>query len=524
MKRDETGANSALIAILGTLMVGLASFVVWLLRLKPQAPHEKPALQADTTAGGITQSGPDAVVVARPAPQPGSQPIPLGGPQPSKASQATGQSLGPSRGSAGLEPAPAAPEDGQANTRWTAPTRYLAGVGLVLSILGVIYYSRQTLTLLIFAALIAILARPAMGFLHRRLRFPVGLSVIVVYLTIALLLFGLPLLIVPNIIQGINSLLTVDWPGMVQNITQWLEQAAAQASSMPLVGGLVSSPIQSVADFAGGLVSGTPQPVASNVTVESLLSDLGQAVGLLRSVLGPLVSGVVSFIFLLLISLQMSLAGDEVRGWIMSAVPLRFESEINALLDRITLIWSSFLRGQFALMVVMGVLVWLMNLALGTPQALLLGLLGGLLEIIPSLGPTLAAVPAALLALIFGSAHFSGLDPVIFMLIVIIGYILLNLLENQVLVPQILGDAVSLPPLIVLVGVTIAGAQAGIAGIFLATPIIASGRELFHFVYDKIVEIPEEEPPEEEKPSVRDRVAAFAGRMRLPFRRRAEPA
>jgi predicted PurR-regulated permease PerM len=126
------------------------------------------------------------------------------------------------------------------------------------------------------------------------------------------------------------------------------------------------------------------------------------------------------------------------------------------------------------------------------------------------------------LALLFGSAHFPGLNPAIFMLIVIAGYILLNLLENQVLVPQILGDAVNLPPLIVLVGVTVAGAQAGIAGIFLATPMIATGRELFTYVYDKIREVPDIQPPEEDKPSLRDRFLALTGRFRLPSRRTAE--
>jgi len=108
-------------------------------------------------------------------------------------------------------------------------------------------------------------------------------------------------------------------------------------------------------------------------------------------------------------------------------------------------------------MVVLGLLTWLLNVILGTPQAILLGLLAGLLEVVPSLGPIIATTPAAILALIFGSSVFTGLNPWVFMLIVILGYVLLQAIENQVLVPKILGNAVNLPPLIVLVGVTIAG-------------------------------------------------------------------
>jgi hypothetical protein len=102
---------------------------------------------------------------------------------------------------------------------------------------------------------------------------------------------------------------------------------------------------------------------------------------------------------------------------------------------------------------------------------------------------------------------------------VILGYVLLNLVENQVLVPQILGEAVSLPPLIVLIGVAIAGATAGIAGVFLATPIIATGREILDYVYEKIIQSPESEPPEEDQPSLIDRLRRFVGRINLPFRR-----
>ena len=521
MQGNGTQARPVLIVALSTLIVGVASFVVWILRLKPRESEEKPTTQMPNhRPAPYSATGSDGTPATHPVVQPEPVPSATGDPAVWRASPGATAPPGPPYIDAGSTPAVTAPF--AAATHWTAPTRYLAGVGLVLAFLGLVYYSRQTLTLLIFAALIAILARPAMGFLHKRLHFPTGLAVVIVYLAIGALLFALPLLIVPNLVQGINSFLGIDWQGIVQRLAEGLDQTAALASATPLVGGLVSGPIQSLADFLQNLLTGMPETAAGNVTMEGILSSLGQAVGLLVNVLGPLVSGIISIVFLLLISLQMSLAGDQVRGWIMNVVPPRFETEIGSLLDRISLVWVSFLRGQFALMVVMGILVWLMNLALGTPQALLLGFLAGLLEVIPSLGPTLAAVPAALLALLLGSAHFPGLNPVIFMLIVIAGYVLLNLVENQVLVPQILGDAVNLPPLIVLVGVTIAGAQAGIAGIFLATPVIATGRELFTYVYAKIREVPDREPPVETGPSLRDRLLGLVARIRLPARRRVE--
>ena len=176
-------------------------------------------------------------------------------------------------------------------------------------------------------------------------------------------------------------------------------------------------------------------------------------------------------------------------------------------------------------MVVMGLLTWLLIVILGTPQAALLGLLAGLMEVVPSLGLILATIPPAILTLIFGSSVFRGLNPWVFMLIVILGYVLLQAIENQVLVPKILGNAVSLPPLIMLNGVTIAGATAGVTGVFLATPVMATGRELLIYVYEKLIAAPEpeREPPNDDQPSTMDQVRGFARNLRLRTRTKGHP-
>jgi predicted PurR-regulated permease PerM len=406
------------------------------------------------------------------------------------------------------------------STRWTSTTRYMATAGIVIFVIWLIAFSQQTLSLLVFAALIALLAQPVIHFFQNRLRVSSGLAVMITYILIAIILVMIPILVLPNIINGVNTLLDFNWQGLLNQVSDTLHQSAVEVSAFPAVGQSLASTLESLSISVENLLIQTPGPVEGEVNVTNVLDELGKAIGVLDAVLGPLISGVLSLIFMFLISIQMSLVGGEVRGWIVNPIPSRFKEEVSALLDRIELVWVSFLHGQFALMVVMGFLVWLMNVLLGTPQAILLGIMAGLLEVIPSLGPTLAAVPAAVLALVFGSSHFPELAPWIFMLIVIAGYVLLNLVENQVLVPRILGSAVSLPPLIVLIGVTIAGAKAGIVGIFLATPVIATGRELLEFVYNKIIEAPEQESPAPPKASFWGRVRSVVGRLRLPRRQK----
>jgi len=100
--------------------------------------------------------------------------------------------------------------------------------------------------------------------------------------------------------------------------------------------------------------------------------------------------------------------------------------------------------------------------------------------------------------------------------IVIAFYILVQVIENQLLVPYILGDAVDLPPLIVIVGVVIGGSAFGLLGVFLATPVISTGREVFMYLYDKILEPPPEPEIIEEKSSIMDAVRGFAARLPRP--------
>ncbi len=103
-------------------------------------------------------------------------------------------------------------------------------------------------------------------------------------------------------------------------------------------------------------------------------------------------------------------------------------------------------------------------------------------------------------------------------------YVLVQVIENQLLVPYILGDAVDLPPLIVIIGVVIGGSAFGLLGVFLATPVISTGREIFMYLYDKILEPPPELEIIEEKPSLMDAIRGYAARLPRPkFRRAQQP-
>ena len=419
------------------------------------------------------------------------------------------------------------PEAGMPATsyRWSVPTKYVVGVGLFLAFLYIIYISRSSMSMIILAALLAFIVQPAIGFFRRRWNMKRGSAIGLAYLLVIALLILIPLILIPAIIQSINGVLSLDWQSIGQEMAASLQTAAQNASSIPVIGPAISSTLDALSQLLSGATTmATPAPVVVDVSTTSIAGQLAAMLGKLAKVLGPLISAFVSLIFMLLISLRMSLAVDEMRAAYPKLIPTSFKNEIIALVERIINVWVSFLRGQLSLMVVMGFLVFLLNLVLGTPYPLFLGILAGVLEIIPSLGPILATIPAVILALVVGSSWLP-VSNLVFAIIVIAGYVLLSGLENQVLVPKILGDAVELPPLVVIIGCVIGGAAFGLLGVFLATPVISTGKELFSYLYNKILEPPPEIKLPEEKPSLMDSLRGLTQRIRNPFRRREkEPA
>lgn len=154
------------------------------------------------------------------------------------------------------------------------------------------------------------------------------------------------------------------------------------------------------------------------------------------------------------------------------------------LIRRIVWLWLAYLRSQVVLMAVVGGLTWVGLTALGVRWALPLAMIAGLLEIVPNLGPVLATVPAAVVALAYGSSWFD-LEKWVLALIVISFYILVQQLENLLLAPKVMGDALKLPAWVVLAGMIVGGLVASVPGALLATPLIATGRELVRYYNER---------------------------------------
>jgi predicted PurR-regulated permease PerM len=125
---------------------------------------------------------------------------------------------------------------------------------------------------------------------------------------------------------------------------------------------------------------------------------------------------------------------------------------------------------------------------LGVPNPLVLGLIAGVLEFVPNLGPLLALVPAALLALVSQSNTLPFLEGPTFALVVIIVWTLIQNVESLIIVPRVMGGSLNLHPVVVIVGVLAGASFAGALGVILAAPAIASVRLLLHYIYGKVTD------------------------------------
>jgi|GEM_PF-1254001 len=380
------------------------------------------------------------------------------------------------------------------DARWSPAAKIIAVLCLFALGLMALYWSRSIIPILVTAALIALVLGPLIGWFRERLHFPPGLATATAYLLAVLAILSIPIIIIPTIWDGVNEIRSVGPEPFYGASIGALQHLQGALQTIPVIGDVLSSALQPLDEFLQTLRVGISADWFATAALFEGLSVSRFTFGAVTGIVGPLLTWIVAAAFTILISVYLTSSRYSVRRFVMTHVPPAHAPELATLFDRIEWTWSAFLQGQLKLMFLIGIVVMLGNFLLGNRYALLLGIISGVLELIPTIGPALALIPAVVVALIFGSSWI-GVNHLVFAIIVLVFYLLVQLVENQVVVPRVLGDAVELPPLVVLVGVLVAGSQAGILGALIAVPVIGTAREIVAYTYGKIIEAPAIEGP-----------------------------
>lgn len=167
-------------------------------------------------------------------------------------------------------------------------------------------------------------------------------------------------------------------------------------------------------------------------------------------------------LIVLLLALYLSFSPRTYLRATVELAPLRYQAEVRDALHDSGHALRRWLLGQFMSMTSVGVLTGLGLWIVGVPNAAILGLVAGLLEFVPILGPFIAAVPGVLLALAQGPTTALYAAAV---------YFIVQQLEGSLIMPLAQNWAVELPPALGLLTIVLFGVLFGIPGVLFATPL-----------------------------------------------------
>jgi predicted PurR-regulated permease PerM len=338
---------------------------------------------------------------------------------------------------------------------------------IVLALALVLYRFQSVLPPLVIAFLLAFILDPVVDFFTNRLRLSRGIAATLVVLALIIAMMGAiatPVAAVPTIEAAIESM-QEETTDVINEIGVFLNQAPIEILGFTL----------DINEFYDEL----------STLLRSFVSSVAQET--IKFVL-DLASGVLWLIFVLVMTFYLLKDADRIIEQLGLLTPPDYREDFVYLRQQITEVWHAFLRGQLVLAIVIALVTTAGCIALGIPYAPVLGLLAGLLEVVPSIGPVIAAVPAILLAL-FQENPILGLSNFWYAVLVAGMYIVIQQVENNLLVPRILGRSLNLHPILVLVGVVIGGSLGGVLGILLAAPTLSTLRVLGRYTYCRIYDL-----------------------------------
>ena len=347
---------------------------------------------------------------------------------------------------------------------WSMPFRYIVGIISFVLLVAFLIYARDAVTNLAIAAFVAYLINPAVVYLTTRARMNRVSAVNLVYFSAVILLIGLPATLLP-IFADEAQFVIEDILGLANQLRQTL-------SSPIRIGGLVFHLEEwgrGIFEFQNAVLSPIPEQALQLLETTSV--------------------GVLWFL-VILVSVHLFLSQWPVmRDWLINLAPPPYRPEVEELYNRIKRVWMAYLRGQIVLMVIVGAVFTLAWLILGIPGALVLGLVAGLFTLVPDVGPFLAMVLAAGVALLEGSTWIP-LSNVWVTGIVLIVYLVLINLKNFFLRPYIMGRSVHMNEALVFVAIIIATILKGILGALLVVPLLASVVVIGGYIQRRVLGLP----------------------------------
>lgn len=363
---------------------------------------------------------------------------------------------------------------------WPVVLRTIARLALVVGaiylVASILWGAGASTLPFIIGLVMAYLLLPIVKRLDRWM--PRWASITTVYL-VGLILFELILVfVVPPAANQINQ--------FIGNIPTWFEQGNT----------FVNGQIEEFNRTASEEVQAQVQEQVGNIqaTVQRNATAYAQRIGafILNSIVGifATITFLLGFLVIPFFLFYILNDSNKLPGAINTLLHPRIRDDFWNVWKITDGIMGQYIRGQLLLGLIIGAASFIgltvLNLfGFEIRYTVLLAIIAGIGELIPVVGPILSAIPAIIVALGGGTQSVVA---------VIILYVMIQQLENQILIPRIVGNALRLHPAILLALLVIAGAVGGLGLVILSAPLAAIGRDIFVYLHRRLSEPPQ--PPE----------------------------
>ncbi len=348
------------------------------------------------------------------------------------------------------------------NTGWTTTTKLVVLVCILVVGAWLLMQFGEAVPPLLIAFVLAYLLKAPTDSLVRRTGLPRGWAAAIVLTGVVMLLALAPVLITPSLATLVGRL------------------QAELAALTPVLEHLGDRVVE-----LGPLTLRGDQLVPQLIQGFQML--ITPAAGSLFGVVSGIASSMLWVLFVFVLVFWLLKDSHKLRNWLLEQTPAPQREELLEILRRLGLIWGSFFRGQVLVALIVGLVVGLGLWVLGLSNVLLLAILAGLGEFIPTIGPLLATIPALLVAFFGGSSWLPLSKPVVTW-IVLLFYLLVFQLDQIYLLPRVMGRRVQLHPALIFTGIVIGAVEFGIWGVLLAAPLLATARLLGGYLYARLLD------------------------------------
>lgn len=401
------------------------------------------------------------------------------------------------------------PEQLHHSPQWNRTVKAAVAISFVLLAVLLAQRFQSLIGQIVAAAIIAYILNPLIIFLDKNLKIKRTAVLIVIYLLLAVGVIWAIASLGVAAFQQITTFINLV-PNLIADAITFIEELTIRTDPIH-IGTLTIDPAIIPWETITNQLLGLVEPV------------LGQGGQIVRQLASTTIRWVGILFFVFMISIYIANEIPSLGGYVarMAQQP-GYQHDAERLMRDFGRIRSAYLRGQVILGLIIFLVVWLGLTILGVQNALALGLLAGLLEFVPTIGPIVSAVVSITVAF-FQPFNYLGVPGWQYALFVLAFMFLVQQLENTVLVPRIMGQALDLHALIVIIGVYVGGSLAGILGAILAAPVIASLKLVGIYAWRKMFDLypfpqPEKIPPP--KPGWREQGQQLITRIQQLIKRR----